>query len=122
MGNLGVGTATSPAPLVYSSASPDAILERQKYGRERISEKLEDTMAWLAVIAAEHGYKRIIAAGGETSGAVAKALECSSYRIGQSVAPGVPILIPLEKNDIRLVFKLSPGTSDRKNFLNEQLK
>lgn len=93
------------APLVYSSASPDAILESQKYGRERISEKLEDTMAWLAVMAVEHGYKRIIVAGGETSGAVAKALECSSYRIGQSVASGVPILIPLEKNDIRLVLK-----------------
>ena len=29
----------------------------------------------------------------------------SSYQIGQSVAPGVPVMIPMENPDIRLVLK-----------------
>ena len=48
---------------------------------------------------------RIIAAGGETSGAVTKALGYQAYRIGVSVAPGVPVLIPLENPRMRLILK-----------------
>ena len=47
----------------------------------------------------------MIVAGGETSGAVTKALGFSSYEIGDSVAPGVPVMIPTERPDIRLVLK-----------------
>ena len=42
---------------------------------------------------------------GETSGAVAQTLRCSSYYIGESVAPGVPEMIPMELLELRLVLK-----------------
>ena len=51
-------------------------------------------MARLAKQAVKAGYTRIIVAGGETSGAVTKALGFDSYLIGESVAPGVPVMIP----------------------------
>ena len=47
----------------------------------------------------------VIVAGGETSGAVTKMLGYHSFRIGKSVAPGVPMMVPVENKDIRLVLK-----------------
>ncbi len=91
--------------LIYSSDDPAAVQRIQAEGSEKISAMLEGAMAELAVYAAEHGAKRIIVAGGETSGAVTRALGYNSYAIGQSVAPGVPVMIPSERSDIRLVLK-----------------
>ncbi|MBO1680928.1 nucleotide-binding domain containing protein, partial [Bittarella massiliensis (ex Durand et al. 2017)] len=51
------------------------------------------------------GYGRIVVAGGETSGAVTKVLGYDVFEIGDSVAPGVPIMIPVQNKHIRLVLK-----------------
>ena len=91
--------------LVYSSDRPEEIKKSQLFGRERVAAALEQAQASLAVRAVEAGYRRVIVAGGETSGAVTKALGFSSYEIGDSVAPGVPVMIPTERPDIRLVLK-----------------
>lgn len=92
-------------PLLYSSAPSQEILDNQKAGKEMVSSRLEQTMAHIAVRAAEEGYTSIIVAGGETSGAVTQALGCKSYYIGKSVAPGVPVMVPLERPELRLVLK-----------------
>jgi uncharacterized protein YgbK (DUF1537 family) len=47
----------------------------------------------------------VIVAGGETSGAVTKALGYRAFEIEESVAPGVPIMIPVNHEEIRLVLK-----------------
>ena len=91
--------------LLYSSDTPDNVRKIQEYGRERIAELLEQTTAALARQAVETGYTRIIVAGGETSGAVTKALGFDSYIIGESVAPGVPVMIPRSSRQVRLVLK-----------------
>ena len=51
------------------------------------------------------GIRRVVVAGGETSGAVTKRLGFSSYKIGASVAPGVPVMVPMENEALRLVLK-----------------
>lgn len=90
--------------LVYTSAAPDQVKEAQeKFGN--ISEHLENIMAELASKAIEEGIHNIIVAGGETSGAVIRRLGMSSFLIGQSVAPGVPVMIPNENRKLRLVLK-----------------
>ena len=91
--------------LIYSSDKPVKVRQYQVYGKERVAAVLEQTQAALAVLAVQAGYKRIIVAGGETSGAVTKALGFSAYEIAESVAPGVPVMIPMERPDIRLVLK-----------------
>ncbi len=91
--------------LVYSSDSPENVKAVQKSGKERIAQLLEQTAAQLALKAVEEGYTRIIVAGGETSGAVTRALGFDSYIIGESVAPGVPVMIPQNRPEIRLVLK-----------------
>lgn len=91
--------------LIYSSDNPEEVKKIQASGSEKVAELLEGSTAYLAKKAVEHGYTRIIVAGGETSGAVTKSLGFSSYIIGSSVAPGVPIMTPRNHTEIRLVLK-----------------
>lgn len=91
--------------LVYSSDTAQNVKAVQQFGQERIAAMLEQAAAQLAQRAVAHGARRVIVAGGETSGAVTKRLGFSSYRIGASAAPGVPVMIPMETPDIRLVLK-----------------
>ena len=57
---------------------------------QRAGAIVEDALAQIVVAARDIGARRIIAAGGETSGAVAQALEISDLAIGIEIAPGVP--------------------------------
>lgn len=60
--------------------------------------------------------RRVIIAGGETSGAVTTALGYNSFVIGDSVAPGVPILYPTANAGMALVLK-SGNFGDEDFFL-----
>lgn len=105
--------------LIYSSDTPESVRKVQQAGREQIAELLERTMANLAKRALQAGYTRLVIAGGETSGAVTKALGYRSYMIGTSVAPGVPIMIPRENKNVRLVLK--SGNFGQEDFLKRAL-
>lgn len=91
--------------LIFSSASPEDLKKSQELGKNRVASKIEETLAGLARTAVEHGYTRIIVAGGETSGAVTQALGYQAFQIGQSVAPGVPVMTPLANPALHLVLK-----------------
>lgn len=106
--------------LVYSSASPEELKESQRFGRERVAEMLEKTISSLAKKAVKAGYTRIITAGGETSGAVTKALGYQAFYIGPSVAPGVPVMTPLENQTLRLVLK--SGNFGQTDFFERALR
>jgi uncharacterized protein YgbK (DUF1537 family) len=85
------------APLAYSSGSPDQVLALQsRYGREAVAEKLDNLFADTAKALVSKGYRRIVVAGGETSGAVAQAvtevLGAAAMTVGAEIDPGVPIL------------------------------
>lgn len=71
----------------------------------KFSKLIESTMADIAEFAVNEKVERIIVAGGETAGAVAKKLGFKSYYIGPSVSSGVPVLIPEENSNLQLVFK-----------------
>lgn len=106
--------------LIFSSASPEDLEKSQKLGKERVAEKIEETLAGLARMAAEHGYTRIIVAGGETSGAVTQALGYQAFQIGESVAPGVPVMTPLANPSLRLVLK--SGNFGQEDFFTRALE
>jgi len=91
--------------LFYSSEEPENLKQNQEaYGIE-IAAVLEKLTAELALAGNERDYNRLIIAGGETSGAVARSLNFKAYQIGESVAPGVPIMVPLNNKKVRLVLK-----------------
>ena len=79
------------APLIYASAEPDQVRAAQdRLGAQRAGAIVEEALAQIVVAALDLGARRIIAAGGETSGAVAKTLEIADLAIGAEIAPGVP--------------------------------
>lgn len=80
-------------PLAYSSADPTIVTGIQKqFGREKSAEALEDFFAEVARQLVATGIRKIIAAGGETSGAIVEGLQLTSLEIGPEIDPGVPAL------------------------------
>lgn len=106
--------------LFYSSAEADEVERAQNIGNGKVSKLLEALMGDLAVKALHLGYKRIIVAGGETSGAVTKKIGYTAFFIGRSIAPGVPIMIPVEQPEMRLVLK--SGNFGKEDFFLEAEK
>ena len=79
------------APLIYATANPDSVrAAHEKLGVAGAGEIVEATLSACAVAARDAGARRVIVAGGETSGAVTKALGVSQLDIGTEIAPGVP--------------------------------
>ncbi|WP_207500363.1 3-oxo-tetronate kinase [Klenkia soli] len=81
---------SEPAVLIYASAPADARAAGQAAMGPDTATVLETTLATLANNAREAGRRRIIVAGGETSGAVVKALSLRSLLVGPEADPGVP--------------------------------
>jgi len=79
------------APLIYATADPASVRAAQeRLGTEAAGKLVEDVLATCAVAARDAGGRRFIVAGGETSGAVTKALDVDTLAIGREIAPGVP--------------------------------
>ncbi|MGW0817671.1 3-oxo-tetronate kinase [Streptomyces viridiviolaceus] len=77
--------------LVYSTESPDAVRSVQgRLGAAEAGELVEQALARVAQGLVELGVRRLVVAGGETSGAVVKALGITGLRIGPQIDPGVP--------------------------------
>lgn len=80
-------------PLVYSSADPEAVkVAQDKYGRDESAEKFEHFFADVARMCTEQGARKLLTAGGETSGAVVEGLSLTQLEIGPEIDPGVPAL------------------------------
>ncbi|SON54783.1 hypothetical protein HDIA_1242 [Hartmannibacter diazotrophicus] len=79
------------APLIYATAEPDEVRAAQEaLGVGRAGQIVEEALADIAVDAFAHGVRRFVVAGGETSGAVTKALGVSRLAVDAEIAPGVP--------------------------------
>ncbi|MFI6375609.1 3-oxo-tetronate kinase [Streptomyces sp. NPDC050546] len=77
--------------LVYSTESADTVRTVQgRLGAAEAGELVERTLARVAQGLVERGVRRLVVAGGETSGAVVQALGITGLRIGPQIDPGVP--------------------------------
>lgn len=70
-----------------------------------MAQTLENLFAKVAITLIERGYKRLVVAGGETSGAVTRALNPSIMHVGREIAPGVPVLFAQGDNHYALALK-----------------
>jgi len=92
--------------LFYSSADPQQVAEVQrKLGQEKAAALIEATLATLAQQLVELGVRRLVVAGGETSGAVVQALGVERLAIGPQIDPGVPWTMSLGEPRIALALK-----------------
>ncbi len=80
------------APVVIAaSAPPDQVAALQRrLGREAAGALIEAALARIAAGLIARGVRRLVVAGGETSGAVVRQLGVRSLRIGAEIDPGVP--------------------------------
>ncbi len=77
--------------LIAASAPPDKVAALQaKFGREAAGTLVEDAMSRIAQGLVAAGVRRMVVAGGETSGAVVGALGVKRLAIGREIDPGVP--------------------------------
>ncbi len=77
--------------LIYATSEVAELKAVQaELGAEHAGALVEAGLAMIARRLVDCGVRRIVVAGGETSGAVVQALRVQSLRIGASICPGVP--------------------------------
>lgn len=112
--------AAQPAgsnPIVYATARPEDVrAAQQQLGVARAGAIVEEALAGLARAAFDSGIRRFVVAGGETSGAVSKALGLTRLNIGAEIAPGVPwTYAQVDGEDVAITLK-SGNFGDRNFF------
>jgi uncharacterized protein YgbK (DUF1537 family) len=79
--------------LIASSSTPDQVAALQaRHGRDAAGHAIEQTMADIAESLVKSGVRRLVVAGGETSGAVVDRLKIPGFLVGVEIAAGVPVL------------------------------
>lgn len=92
--------------LFFSTApAPNVAVVQSEVGRWQSGELIEEVMADLAEALVARGVKKLIVAGGETSGAVARKLELGQLRVGPEIDPGVPWMQSTAEPKLLLSFK-----------------
>lgn len=79
--------------LIASSSTPEQVAAVQaRHGRDAAGHAIEQAMADIAENLVKSGVRRLVVAGGETSGAVVDRLEIPGFLVGAEIAAGVPVL------------------------------
>ena len=85
--------------LFYATATPEAVKAVQaQLGADKVGSLVEEALAAIARGLVAKGVGQLIVAGGETSGAVVKALGVNGLRIGPEIDPGVPWTVGITKD------------------------
>jgi uncharacterized protein YgbK (DUF1537 family) len=104
--------------LVYSTDEPGEVAAAQeKLGRDAAGEMMEQALARVAEGLVGAGVRKLIVAGGETSGAVVNKLGVQGLRIGPEIDPGVPWTVSLGEREIALALK--SGNCGGDNFFED---
>lgn len=111
--------STDGAPLIYSSADPNVVRAAQDtYGRDVVAHRIETLFTKLTACLVQRGIKRLIVAGGETSGAAVAGLNAPALRIGPKLAAGVPAM---RVESIEIAVALKSGNFGGPDFFTESL-
>jgi uncharacterized protein YgbK (DUF1537 family) len=100
-------TRLSEKPLlIYSTAAPERVKTVQdRLGREHAGSMIEEALSRIAKGLVAKGVRRLVVAGGETSGAVVGALGVEGLLIGPEIDPGVPWTFSLGEPTLALALK-----------------
>ena len=112
-----VSQRLGPTPIVIAASAPPekvATVQRQ-LGRDAAGMLIEGAMARIATGLVLRDVRRLVVAGGETSGAVVSRLGICSRRIGGEIDPGVPWTYA-EDGEASLLLALKSGNFDGRDF------
>jgi len=109
-----VMTQPTSLPLVYTTATPEAVGEAQaRHGTGAMAAAIERFFAETARLLVAGGVRRLVTAGGETSSAVVAGLGLTALAIGPEISPGVPAL---RADNAPLVLALKSGNFGGPDF------
>jgi uncharacterized protein YgbK (DUF1537 family) len=109
--------------LIASSSTPDQVAALQsRHGRDAAGHAIEQAMADIAEGLVESGVRRLVVAGGETSGAVVDRLGIPGFLVGAEIAAGVPVLRAVGAKDGAMLLALKSGNFGGPEFFSDALK
>ena len=108
--------------LIASSATPDQVAALQaRYGRDAAGHAIEEAMADIAEALVQAGVRRLVVAGGETSGAVVDRLRIPGFLVGDEIAAGVPVLRAVGAKEGAMLLALKSGNFGGPEFFSDAL-
>jgi 3-dehydrotetronate 4-kinase len=109
--------------LIASSSAPEQVAALQaRHGRDATGHAIEQAMADIAQGLVEAGVRRLVVAGGETSGAVVDRLRIPGFLVGAEIAPGVPVLRAVGATEGAMLLALKSGNFGGPEFFSDALK
>ena len=107
--------------IIYATSDPDTVKKVQaELGVDMAGKIVEQGLSECAIAARDLGIKNFIIAGGETSGAITKALNIRQLDIGIEIAPGVPWTFSGKRNN-QIALSLKSGNFGNEEFFTEAL-
>ena len=103
--------------LISATAAPGNVQAAQARLGGAAGQLVEEAIAAIAKGLVERGVRRLVVAGGETSGAVMRALGVRILRVGREISPGVPWTVSAGSRPLALALK--SGKFGRANFFLE---
>jgi len=108
--------------LIASSATPEKVASLQaRHGRDAAGHAIEQAMADIAEGLVKSGVRRLVVAGGETSGAVVDRLAIPGFLVGAEIAAGVPVLRAVGARDGNMLLALKSGNFGGPEFFTDAL-
>ena len=112
--------------MIYATDTPEAIAQVQaQLGTQNASEQVEEMMAQFVTALWHAGVRKFVVAGGETSGAVVKALAPQALTVGNAIAPGVPLTeteVSLDGKTATTLLALKSGNFGDEAFFSKATK
>jgi 3-dehydrotetronate 4-kinase len=109
--------------LIASSSKPDEVAALQaRHGRDTAGHAIEQAMADIAAGLVQSGVRRLVVAGGETSGAVVDRLRIPGFLVGAEIAAGVPVLRAVGASEGSMLLALKSGNFGGPEFFGDALK
>ena len=109
--------------LIASSSTPDQVQAIQaRHGRDAAGHAIEQAMADIAEGLVQSGVRRLVVAGGETSGAVVDRLRIPGFLVGAEIAAGVPVLRAVGAGGGEMLLALKSGNFGGGEFFADALK
>ena len=109
--------------LIASSSTPDQVAALQsRHGRDAAGHAIEQAMADIAEGLVQSGVRRLVIAGGETSGAVVDRLGIPGFLVGAEIATGVPVLRAVGAKQGEMLLALKSGNFGGPRFFADALE
>ena len=109
--------------LIASSSTPEEVAALQaRHGRDAAGHAVEQAMADIAEGLVQSGVRRLVVAGGETSGAVVDRLAIPGFLVGAEIAAGVPVLRAVGVKDGAMLLALKSGNFGGPEFFSDALE